>query len=85
MQNNEAKSTARSVVGKVVSDKMTKTIVVRVEMMKKDPKYGKFLRQSTKLHAHDENEIAKEGNTVRIQETRPRSKTKCWNLLEVIS
>lgn len=85
MQSNDVSSTARSVVGKVVSDKMAKTVVVRVEMMKKDPKYGKFIRKSTKLHAHDEKEIAKEGDTVRIQETRPKSKTKCWKILEVIS
>ena len=85
MQSNDVSSTARSVVGKVVSDKMAKTVVVRVEMMKKDPKYGKFIRKSTKLHAHDEQEVAKEGDTVRIQETRPKSKTKCWKILEVIS
>ncbi len=85
MPNNENASTARSVVGKVVSDKMNKTIVVRVEIMKKDPKYGKFVRKSSKLHAHDENEIAKIGNTVKIQESRPISKTKSWKLLEVIS
>lgn len=85
MQSNESTSTARSVVGKVVSDKMNKTIVVRVEIMRKDPKYGKFIRKSTKLHAHDENEVAKIGNTVKIQESRPLSKTKSWTLIEVIS
>ena len=85
MQNNEIASTARSVVGKVVSNKMNKTIVVRVEMMRKDPKYGKYIRKSTKLHAHDENGAAKIGNTVKIQESRPISKTKTWKLLEVIS
>tara|TARA_Y100000815_G_C12978967_1_gene363411 strand:+ start:86 stop:343 length:258 start_codon:yes stop_codon:yes gene_type:complete len=85
MANKENVSTARSVVGKVVSDKMNKTIVVRVEIMKKDPKYGKYVRKSSKLHAHDENEIAKIGNTVKIQESRPISKTKSWKLIEVIS
>ena len=84
MANKENVSTARSVVGKVVSDKMNKTIVVRVEIMKKDPKYGKYVRKSSKLHAHDENEIAKIGNTVKIQESRPISKTKSWKLIEVI-
>lgn len=64
---------------------MNKTIVVRVEIMKKDPKYGKYVRKSSKLHAHDENEIAKIGNTVKIQESRPISKTKSWKLIEVIS
>ena len=85
MAIKENVSTARSVVGKVVSDKMNKTIVVRVEIMKKDPKYGKYVRKSSKLHAHDENEIAKIGNTVKIQESRPISKTKSWKLIEGIS
>jgi len=85
MQASESVSTARTVIGKVVSDKMNKTIVVRVERLKKDPKYGKFVKKSTKLHVHDENETAEIGNTVKIEETKPYSKSKCWKLVEVIS
>lgn len=85
MQAIESVSNARTVIGKVVSDKMNKTIVVRVERLKKDPKYGKFVKKSTKLHVHDENETASIGNTVKIQETKPYSKSKCWKLLEVLS
>ena len=83
MLNNE--SNARTVVGKVVSDKMQKTIVVLVERTVKHPKYGKIMRRRTKLHAHDENQVCKIGNTVKIRETRPLSKTKSWVLVEVIS
>ncbi|KTC65215.1 30S ribosomal protein S17 (plasmid) [Legionella adelaidensis] len=83
MTNNE--SSARTVVGKVVSDKMQKTIVVMVERTVKHPKYGKIMRRRTKIHAHDENQVSKIGDTVRIQESRPLSKTKSWVLLEVIS
>ena len=83
MSNNE--SNARTMVGTVVSDKMQKTIVVMVERTVKHPKYGKIMKRRTKLHAHDENQVCKIGNMVKIQETRPLSKTKCWVLLEVIS
>jgi small subunit ribosomal protein S17 len=83
MSNKE--SNAGTVIGKVVSDKMQKTIVVSVERTFKHPKYGKILRRRTKLHAHDENQSCKIGNIVRIRETRPISKTKCWELVEVIS
>ena len=83
MSNTE--SNARTMVGKVVSDKMQKTIVVLVERSVKHPKYGKIMKRRTKLHAHDENQISKIGNTVKIKETKPYSKTKCWELVEVIS
>lgn len=72
-------------VGKVVSAKMQKTIVVMVERSVKHPKYGKILKRRTKLHAHDESQQCRIGNTVKIQETRPISKTKTWVLVEVIS
>jgi small subunit ribosomal protein S17 len=81
----KSESNTRTIVGKVVSDKMQKTIVVMVERTVKHPKYGKIMRRRTKLHAHDENQISKIGNTVRIRETRPLSKMKCWELVEVIS
>lgn len=83
MTNNE--SNGRTMVGKVVSDKMQKTIVVQIERTVKHPKYGKILKRKTKLHAHDEKEQGKLGNTVKIRETRPISKLKCWELVEVIS
>ncbi|KTD07979.1 30S ribosomal protein S17 [Legionella jamestowniensis] len=83
MTNSE--SNARTIVGKVVSDKMQKTIVVMVERTVKHPKYGKIMKRRTKLHAHDENQIGKVGNIVRIRESRPLSKMKSWVLVEVIS
>ena len=71
-------------VGLVVSNKMDKTITVAIERQVKHPIYGKFIRQTTKLKAHDETNDAGEGDTVRIQETRPLSKTKRWRLVEVV-
>lgn len=83
MSNSE--TNGRTMIGKVVSDKMQKTIVVVVERTVKHPKYGKIMRRRTKLHAHDENQVCKIGNTVRIRETRPLSKMKSWTLVEVIA
>lgn len=83
MSNSE--TNARTMVGKIVSDKMQKTIVVMVERTVKHPKYGKIMKRRTKLHAHDENQIGKIGDTVKIRETRPLSKTKCWVLVEVVA
>jgi small subunit ribosomal protein S17 len=71
-------------VGLVVSDKMDKTITVAIERQVKHPIYGKFVKKTTKLHAHDEANDAHAGDTVRIQETRPLSKTKRWRLVEVV-
>ena len=71
-------------VGKVVSDKMDKTIVVEVSLIKQHPKYRKRINRSTRLTAHDENNIAKDGDTVKIMETRPLSKTKRFRLVEVV-
>ncbi|MFY7697640.1 MAG: 30S ribosomal protein S17 [Legionella sp.] len=78
-------SNARTLVGKVISDKMQKTIVVTVERTVKHPKYGKIMKRRTKLHVHDENQQCKIGNTVKIRESRPLSKLKSWVLVEVIS
>ncbi|MBN9231708.1 MAG: 30S ribosomal protein S17 [Legionella sp. 40-6] len=83
MSTNE--SNARELVGKVVSDKMEKTIVVMIERSVKHPKYGKIIKRRTKLSAHDENGNAKMGDLVKIRESRPISKTKSWMLVEVIS
>ncbi len=70
--------------GIVVSNKMQKSIVVKVDRMEKHPIYGKFIRKSTKFTAHDENNEANIGDTVTIAETRPLSKNKCWRLVEII-
>ena len=74
----------RELVGKVVSDKAEKTITVLVETYKKDAKYGKRIKYSKKYAAHDEKNIAKVGDKVRIVETRPLSKTKHFRLVEVV-
>ena len=72
-------------VGKVVSDKMAKTIVVRVERRFRHPLFKKVVTRHRKLYAHDEKGEAHLGDQVRIQETRPLSRTKCWRLVEVLS
>ncbi|BES69861.1 30S ribosomal protein S17 [Marinobacter nanhaiticus D15-8W] len=80
----EATKTARTLSGKVVSNKMEKSIVVLVERQVKHPLYGKYVKRSTKIHAHDENNQCNIGDTVRIEETRPISKTKSWALVDVV-
>lgn len=70
--------------GLVVSDKMDKSIVIMVERKMKHPIYGKFLKRSTKFMAHDEKNECHVGDRVRIMETRPLSKNKCWRLVEII-
>ncbi len=71
-------------VGIVVSDKMQKTIVVKVERTVKHPLYHKSVKKYSKFVAHDEKEEARIGDKVRIMETRPLSKTKCWRLVEIL-
>ena len=71
-------------IGLVVINKMEKSIVVLVERKVKHPKYGKFVKKSTKFMAHDEKNECNIGDTVRIMETRPLSKNKCWRLVEII-
>ncbi len=71
-------------IGLVTSNKMDKTITVTVERKVMHPKYGKFLKQSKKFHAHDDKNECSIGDTVKIMETRPLSKTKRWRLVEVI-
>jgi len=70
--------------GIVVSDKMDKSIVIKVERKMKHPIYGKFLKRSTKFMAHDEKNECGIGDRVRIMETRPLSKNKCWRLIEIV-
>jgi small subunit ribosomal protein S17 len=79
-----SEQTVRTLTGKVVSDKMDKSIVVLIERRVQHPLYGKLIRRSTKLHAHDENNTAKLGDVVTIKESRPMSKTKSWTLVEVV-
>ena len=79
-----SEQTVRTLTGKVVSDKMDKSIVVLIERRVQHPLYCKSIRRSTKLHAHDENNTAKAGDVVTIKECRPMSKTKSWTLVEVI-
>lgn len=71
-------------IGVVVSDKMNKTISVAIQRQVKHPIYGKFIKRTTKLMAHDENNDARIGDTVRIMETRPLSRHKRWRLVEII-
>ena len=71
-------------IGTVVSAKMDKTIVVTVETREPHPLYGKFMQKTTRFHAHDEKNECREGDRVRIMETRPLSKSKRWRLVEII-
>jgi small subunit ribosomal protein S17 len=73
----------RVLTGTVVSDKTNKTVVVKVERKVKHPLYGKIIRRSKKYHAHDEGNVCKEGETVRIEECAPISKLKTWRVLDV--
>lgn len=72
-------------IGKVVSNKMDKSITLTVDRKVKHPLYGKFVQKTTKLMAHDENNECGIGDTVKVMETRPLSKNKCWRLLEVVA
>lgn len=76
--------TIRTVQGRVVSNKMDKTITVVVERFVKHPIYGKFIKRSTKLHAHDESNVCNKGDVVTIRECRPLSKNKNWTLVDVV-
>jgi small subunit ribosomal protein S17 len=84
MEENQVRNLRKEKVGVVVSDKMDKSIVVAVKRKVKHPIYGKFVNKTTKFHAHDEDNTCNAGDTVRIMETRPLSKTKCWRLVEII-
>lgn len=84
MSTNETSKPARLMVGKVVSNKMNKTIVVKIERLVQHPKYGKYMRQFTKLSVHDENNDCNEGDLVEIKQSRPISKNKAWVLVNII-
>ncbi|RMF18412.1 MAG: 30S ribosomal protein S17 [Gammaproteobacteria bacterium] len=80
----ETEKKVRTLTGKVVSDKMDKSIVVMVERKVKHPIYGKYVKRSTKLKAHDEQNACRIGDTVVIAETRPISKQKAWKLVDIV-
>ncbi|QHS10997.1 30S ribosomal protein S17 [Sinimarinibacterium sp. NLF-5-8] len=83
-QSQVTEANKRRIVGRVVSNKANKTITVLIERRERHPLYGKLLRRSTKLHAHDENNECHEGDLVAIVETRPYSATKHFKLIEVL-
>ena len=84
-QNAAQRAMRKTRVGLVVSDKMEKTVVVAIERRVPHPVYGKMMTRTTRLKAHDEENAAKAGDTVRIMETRPMSKDKRWRLVEIVS
>jgi len=85
MSDNTEKKTLRTVEGRVVSNKMDKTVTVLVERQVKHALYGKYIKRSIKLHAHDADNACKEGDVVRVTEIAPMSKTKNWRVVEVIT
>jgi small subunit ribosomal protein S17 len=76
--------TASTITGQVVSNKMNKTIVVQIERKVKHPMYGKYVKRTSKMYVHDEENSSRVGDVVRIQQTRPLSKTKRWKLVEIV-
>jgi len=81
---SEVKKEQRTMTGRVISDKMDKTVSVAIERLIKHPVYGKYIRRTSKLMAHDEKNECKEGDTVQIAEGRPISKNKTWSVVSVI-
>ena len=81
---NEESKVAHTLTGRVSSDKMDKTITVIVDRLVRHPVYAKYVRRSTKLHAHDENNECRQGDLVSIQQSRPLAKTKSWRLIKVL-
>ena len=84
MSEESISVTVRSLTGRVISDRMDKTITVEVERRVKHPLYKKYVRRRTKLHAHDEDNTCRIGDTVSIEQCRPLSKSKAWRLREVV-
>ena len=84
MSDNKDKA-QRTIEGRVVSNKMDKTVTVLVERQVKHALYGKYIKRSTKLHAHDADNSCKEGDVVRVTEITPMSKTKNWRVVEIIT
>ena len=84
MSDNKDKA-QRTIEGRVVSNKMDKTVTVLVERQVKHALYGKYIKRSTKLHAHDADNSCKEGDVVRVTEIAPMSKTKNWRVVEIVA
>ena len=84
VNTEQAAKAARTLTGKVVSNKMDKTITVAVERLEKHATYGKYVRRTTKLLAHDENNECNEGDTVDIAQCRPLSRRKSWTVVRVV-
>ena len=80
---SEVEKRARTVTGRVVSNKMEKSITVLIERRVKHPVYGKYVTKSSKVHAHDEANACREGDVVTVKEVRPLSKTKTWSLVSI--
>ena len=85
MSTTTERKSRKSRIGLVVSDKMDKTITVMMERKVRHPVYGKFVKRSTKVHAHDEDNVCKEGDTVIVEQCKPISKSKTWRLVKVVS
>jgi small subunit ribosomal protein S17 len=83
--NTDKSQSKRTVVGKVISNKMNKTIVVQVERKVKHPLYGKYVKRFTKMYAHDESNACQMGDIVIIKQCRPLSKTKRWSIVEILN
>jgi small subunit ribosomal protein S17 len=83
MTETKTENKGRTISGKVVSNKVDKSITVLIERRVKHPVYGKYLTKSTKVHAHDEANACREGDTVTVREVRPISKTKTWSLVSI--
>jgi small subunit ribosomal protein S17 len=81
----DARTTTRPLIGLVVSDKMNKTVTVLVERRVKHPLYDKYIRRSTRIHAHDETDDCNVGDSVSIVQCRPLSKTKAWTVHEIVA
>jgi len=81
---SEQQQATRTVTGRVVSDKMEKTVTVAVERTVKHPLYGKYIRRTTKIHAHDEENTCREGDLVSIVQCRPLSKSKSWRVVDIV-
>ncbi|HHW4678219.1 MAG TPA: 30S ribosomal protein S17 [Xylella sp.] len=85
MTNNKEGKVLRTVKGRVISNKMQRTVTVLVERQVKHPLYGKYIKRSTKLHAHDADDICSKGDVVLMTEVAPISKTKNWRVVEIIA
>ena len=81
---SETSEVTRTVTGRVVSNRMDKTVTVLIERKVKHPIYGKYIRRSSRLHVHDEQNACREGDTVTIEQCRPLSRSKSWRLVEIV-